>query len=305
MFALKALTTLALATLSAQGASVQKRSTSGRGTFYDVGMGNCGWQNSASEFVVALNTAQYGSTSQVSGACGQTITVNYNGKSAQARVVDSCPTCPYGGLDLSTGLFSHLTNGNMGLGVIQLSWDWGSGSSGNNNNNNNKSNNNKSNNDNNNKSSNNDNSSNNNNNNKNQASSTSSSQSSSTPSPTSSSAATATPTNEAQKTVHGVPAWWAQISSAGCDNVNVPEGVDTVAIAPSGNAEEADLQAACGKWVEVTNEANGKKAKVIVTSFLPDYERNSIYLADGYMKIADMNGDVPSVVDQVKWGFLN
>lgn len=293
MVAIQSFITLALTAFgAAQAASVQKRAISGRGTFYSVGMGNCGWQSSSNQYVVALNTAQYGSTSQVSGACGQTVTINYNGKSAQAQIVDSCPTCPYGALDMSTGLFSYLTNGNMGLGEIQMSWSWGSGSS--NSNSNSNSNNNS------------------NNNDSSDDSSSSSSSSSATPTSTSTSAtaasstaaATATPTNMAQKTVSGMPVWWASIGSSGCD-VTVPEGADEAAIAPSGNAEVADLPAACGKWVSIINPANNKTTKAVVTSWLPGADRNSITLADAYTKLADMNGNVPEQISQVTWGFLN
>ncbi|MCO5565433.1 hypothetical protein L7F22_019106 [Adiantum nelumboides] len=304
-------TTFALLGLTAQASPVQKRSTSGRATFYDVGMGNCGWSSSSNEYVVALNTAQYGSTSQVSGACGQTITINYNGKSAQAKIVDSCPTCPYGALDLSTGLFSYLTNGNMGLGEIQMNWSWGSGSSSNSNSNSNSNNNNNSNNSNNN---NNNNSNNNNNNDSNSKTSSSSSTPTQTPTPSSTSSSTPSatstasanaPSGDAQKTVTGVPEWWASIGNAGCDGTQVPSGADVAAIGPSANAESDDLSKMCGKWVEITNTANNKSTKAIVTSWLPGNDRNSIVLADAYKKVAAMNGDSPNPIDQVKWGFLN
>lgn len=47
------------------------------------------------------------------GHCGASIWIcnNDNGACADATVVDECPTCNWGSLDLSTGLFGHLTNG--------------------------------------------------------------------------------------------------------------------------------------------------------------------------------------------------
>lgn len=47
----------------------------------------CGFYSSSSDYVVALNTAQYGDTSQASPWCGRTITINANGKSAQGECV--------------------------------------------------------------------------------------------------------------------------------------------------------------------------------------------------------------------------
>ena len=300
--------TIASMALAATASPLQRRANHGRATFYNVGLGNCGGYSSANEHVVALNTAQYGSTSQVSSACGQTISITYNGNTQTATVVDSCPTCPDQALDLSTSLFSALTNGNMGLGQIYVDWSWGSGGSGNsgssssssasssksspssqasssssssNNNNNNNSN----------KQSNND---------------ASSSSSSSKPSSTASaSSSSATPSNTAQKTVQGTPQWWNVIGNGGCPDVNVPEGVDQVGIAPSTNAEVDTIAAACGKWVQIWNNSNNKTTKAVMTTYLPDGARNNIYLSDAYLKIADMAGDMPKGFTNVTWGFLN
>lgn len=87
--------------------SIEKRFSGARMTYYDteVGLGACGAWHSNSEFTVALNTAQFGS-SYPSQYCGQTVTISYGGKTTQASIQDACPSCPYGGLDLSEGLFS-------------------------------------------------------------------------------------------------------------------------------------------------------------------------------------------------------
>lgn len=46
------------------------------------------------------------------GHCGWDLWIcnDGNGKCADARVVDQCPSCSYGSLDLSEGLFGHLTD---------------------------------------------------------------------------------------------------------------------------------------------------------------------------------------------------
>ncbi len=73
----------------------------GRATFYAAGLGACGNYNSPSDFIVALNAAQYGNMGQVSSWCGKTIAITYQGNTQYATVQDACPGCPYGGLDMS------------------------------------------------------------------------------------------------------------------------------------------------------------------------------------------------------------
>jgi len=51
----------------------------------------------------------------------------------QAQVLDACPGCPYGGLDMSPALFRHFADESVG--VIYMSWSAGGGGGGNSNNN--------------------------------------------------------------------------------------------------------------------------------------------------------------------------
>ncbi|UZJ57089.1 hypothetical protein CBS101457_006409 [Exobasidium rhododendri] len=276
---------------------LQKRDNYGRGTFYAVGLGNCGWYNSASDHVVALNTAQYGSTSEVSGACGQTITITYGGNSQQATIVDSCPTCPNLGLDMSTSLFSALTNGDMGVGEIYVNWVWGSGSSSSSSTSQ--------------KSSSSDNSNDNDDSDDDDSSSSSSSSSSATPTSTSSATpsahtvlTTATPTNTATKLVTGVPSWWKEIGNGNCPDVIVPAGVDAISVGPSGNAENDTLPTACGKWVQLWSPANNKTTKAILSDYDLTAPRNSTFMSGAYLKLANMTGIVPAAIESVTWGLL-
>jgi len=103
-------------------AHLQKRFTGSKWSFYDVGLGACGHTNNENEFVVALNAEQYGS-GYPGPHCGESITLRYNGKSATAKIVDRCPGCPYGGLDLSRSLFRHFASED--LGIIYGEWDFG------------------------------------------------------------------------------------------------------------------------------------------------------------------------------------
>jgi len=93
---------------------------SGPMTYYAVGLGACGNTNVPSDFIVALNAAQYGSGSY----CGASITITCNGKSTQATIEDECPGCGGNGLDLSQGLFEFFAD--TSAGVLQCTWVFGS-----------------------------------------------------------------------------------------------------------------------------------------------------------------------------------
>ena len=121
MFATQLITAFALAASVASAAPAAKRDLSGNGqaTFYDAGLGACGWINSASDYVVAVNSEQYDSS-----YCGQyvTITNSANGNTETAQIADLCPSCSWGALDMSTSLFSALNNGDMDAGIFQMEW---------------------------------------------------------------------------------------------------------------------------------------------------------------------------------------
>ncbi|EGG09870.1 Non-catalytic module family EXPN [Melampsora larici-populina 98AG31] len=95
----------------------------GRATFYATGLGSCGDTNTDSDYIVALNQAQYDSS-----WCGKTITISYGGKSCQATVKDLCPGCPPGGLDMSPSLFKFFASEDVG--VFYMSWSVGGGGGG-------------------------------------------------------------------------------------------------------------------------------------------------------------------------------
>jgi len=81
----------------------------------------------ASDYIVALNSAQFGG-GYPSAQCGKSITISYNGKTATASIQDECPTCGYGELDLSRGLFDHFANENDG--TFYGDWWFNDGSGG-------------------------------------------------------------------------------------------------------------------------------------------------------------------------------
>jgi len=101
--------------------ALEKRYDGVRFSFYDAGLGACGKRNGGSDFIVAMNHFQFDSGDY----CFKTITINCEGKSAQAQIVDRCVECPFGALDFSRGLFDHFANEDRGY--IYGSWTLGSG----------------------------------------------------------------------------------------------------------------------------------------------------------------------------------
>ncbi|KAJ8521000.1 hypothetical protein ONZ45_g2230 [Pleurotus djamor] len=105
---------------------IHKRFSGTRWTWYDVGLGACGKYNVPSDFIVALNSAQYGG-GYPGPQCFKSITLSFGGKTANAVIMDECPSCPYGGLDLSKSLFQHFAD--LGVGVLSGEWHFNDGSS--------------------------------------------------------------------------------------------------------------------------------------------------------------------------------
>ncbi|MEU9193332.1 RlpA-like double-psi beta-barrel domain-containing protein [Streptomyces hundungensis] len=97
----------------------KKGFTHARATFYSTGLGACGKVNNDADFVVALNSAQFGG-GYPGPQCGKHIKITYKGKSATATIVDECPGCSYAGLDLSPGLFRHFASQDES--VIYVDW---------------------------------------------------------------------------------------------------------------------------------------------------------------------------------------
>ncbi|EIN12799.1 hypothetical protein PUNSTDRAFT_97678 [Punctularia strigosozonata HHB-11173 SS5] len=98
---------------------LDKRIThTGRGTYFYVGLGNCGYTDVDSSPIVAISTERYGS----GGNCNQWIhiTNTANGKTAYGKTRDSCPGCGENDLDMSPSLFEQL--GSLDTGVLKIEW---------------------------------------------------------------------------------------------------------------------------------------------------------------------------------------
>jgi expansin len=90
----------------------------GRATFYDAdGGGNCSYPPSGDLMVGAMNQRDYAN----SQACGAYLAVTGpRGNTITIRVVDRCPECPPGAIDLSAQAFAKLADPSAGR--ISIRW---------------------------------------------------------------------------------------------------------------------------------------------------------------------------------------
>lgn len=72
--------------------------------------------------IVALNREQYGSLSKNSKWCGKKVRITGPKGTATATIIDACPGCSYGDLDLSPVTFKKVV-GKMSIGVGSIKWE--------------------------------------------------------------------------------------------------------------------------------------------------------------------------------------
>lgn len=283
---------VALAVAGASAAPLAKRVSGGQATYYAAGLGACGWTNSGSDFIVAMNAPEWDGGSH----CGQmvTITNQQNGNTQTAQVADLCPGCSYGSLDMSTGLFSALSNGNMDEGVFPISWTFGSGSGA-----------------------------------AQQAqqqqpqtTSTPAPQTTYTPTTTWTPSATATPYTPTQaaaaptttsvapeqpssastdKTVVSTPEWWNEVNNV-CGIDLAPKSLP-IAISGSALLSGDNLASACGKWIQIQNNQNGKQLSLQVVNYFNGNE-GDVGLSEEAYRILSNDYNNPTHIDSVTWGFI-
>ncbi|KAI8086756.1 uncharacterized protein BX664DRAFT_366151 [Halteromyces radiatus] len=97
----------------------------GIGTYYEVpGVGSCGKEDNDDELVVAVNQPQMknGANPNQNPECEKKVIITgEQGKSTTARIVDTCPTCPRGNLDMSPKVFKTIC-GNLEKGKCKIKW---------------------------------------------------------------------------------------------------------------------------------------------------------------------------------------
>ncbi|KAJ2902800.1 allergen Asp F7 [Zalerion maritima] len=129
MFAKTALVSLlASIGLVVAGVAPVPRSTDyhGDATYYALGLGACGVDHSGKDNtanVVALSAQIMGTgpTLTDNPYCGRKVAIRAQGKSVDATVVDKCPGCPAGDLDVSEKIFKELF-GDLGIGRGNIDW---------------------------------------------------------------------------------------------------------------------------------------------------------------------------------------
>ncbi|CDH56514.1 hypothetical protein RO3G_05068 [Lichtheimia corymbifera JMRC:FSU:9682] len=116
-------TTMAASSKKSKGGS-GGGSYSGKATWYTVSLGSCGSTNSDSELVAAMNHAQMenGANSNNNPNCGRRVSIKGPKGSVTVKVVDTCPSCPYGNIDLSPAAFKRIAD--LDDGVAPIKWSW-------------------------------------------------------------------------------------------------------------------------------------------------------------------------------------
>ncbi|CEG81438.1 hypothetical protein RMATCC62417_15645 [Rhizopus microsporus] len=99
-------------------------SYSGDGTFYTPGLGSCGWTNSETDYIAALNHVQMGNgaNSNKNPNCGKHITVKGPSGSVTVKIVDTCPGCSSGDVDMSPAAFQKIAK--LSQGRVPITWSW-------------------------------------------------------------------------------------------------------------------------------------------------------------------------------------
>ena len=90
---------------------------SGDGTYYAAdGSGNCSFDKSTDLMVAAMNHTDYAA----SAVCGECVHIDGPSASVTVRIVDQCPECKPGDIDLSAEAFAKMADPK--LGRVKISW---------------------------------------------------------------------------------------------------------------------------------------------------------------------------------------
>lgn len=96
----------------------EEQERSGEATYYDAdGTGNCSFDASPDDLLVAaMNDADYAG----SDACGSCAEVEGPAGSVVVRIVDRCPGCAPGDIDLAPGAFEQIAE--LSAGRVPITW---------------------------------------------------------------------------------------------------------------------------------------------------------------------------------------
>ncbi len=100
------------------GSCTDPASETGDGTYYAAdGSGNCSFDPSPNDLMVAaMNDSDYAG----SAVCGECVHVSGPSGEVTVRIVDRCPGCKHGDLDLSPSAFAQIADPK--LGRVSISW---------------------------------------------------------------------------------------------------------------------------------------------------------------------------------------
>lgn len=104
------------------GGACSKGSTcNGDITYYEAGLGACGWTTDGeTDDVIALSHLLMGTQSNGNPYCGKTVTIKLGSKTIIAKVVDKCMGCEINAIDLSNHAFNQLAD--FGVGRTKAEW---------------------------------------------------------------------------------------------------------------------------------------------------------------------------------------
>ncbi|KAI9227839.1 MAG: RlpA-like double-psi beta-barrel-protein domain-containing protein-containing protein [Piptocephalis tieghemiana] len=122
-------TAATLFTLIATGVMASPAPFGGDGTFYSPGNDACsksGHSSTASDLIAALNVEQFGGhyngDTDQSPSCYKCAQVKGPKGSVKVQIVDLCPECKQGDLDLSPSAFKAIADPVAGR--VPISWTW-------------------------------------------------------------------------------------------------------------------------------------------------------------------------------------
>ncbi|KAI9302218.1 RlpA-like double-psi beta-barrel-protein domain-containing protein-containing protein [Cunninghamella echinulata] len=91
----------------------------GDATFFNLGLGSCGKQNTDKDLAVALSSKLM----STGDYCGKKIkVVTDDGKEVICKVVDTCPSCSRNSIDLSPAAFKKLAS--LDKGRFKVKWSF-------------------------------------------------------------------------------------------------------------------------------------------------------------------------------------
>ncbi|KAI8888658.1 barwin-like endoglucanase, partial [Backusella circina FSU 941] len=97
---------------------------SGDGTFYNTGLGSCGITSEDTDLIAALNAPQMnnGANPNANPLCGKKANVKGPKGTVTVTIVDTCPPCVKGDLDLSPAAFGKIAD--FADGRVDIEWSW-------------------------------------------------------------------------------------------------------------------------------------------------------------------------------------